>query len=361
MPSTNPYKQLPEKAFWRPAVSEKGLFDIQSIWTPKFAISYTDSIATFGSCFAQHIGRELRQRQFNWLDAEPEPPFLKSESKSQFGYGVFSARTGNIYTAAGLRQWLYWAFERMQQPTESWTDDGRIIDPFRPTIEPDGFASLSEMKLSRQATLSALRRVVAETSVFVFTLGLTECWTNAASGAVYTTCPGVAGGTFDRSSHLFKNMKYPDVHAAMTDCFSLMKEVNPDIRVLLTVSPVPLTATAAENQHVLNATSYSKSTLRAVAGDLADEFDFCDYFPSYELITSFPFRAAWFSPNLRTVSRHGVDHVMRTFFSGLNLCGKQGQVSNTEKGDVRIADTTVPLDEQDQICEDALLDAQTNF
>ena len=42
---------------------------------------------------------------------------------------------------------------------------------------------------------------------------------------------------------------------------------------------------------MLTANSYSKSLLRTVAGQLAQEHRDVDYFPSYELITGEPFEA----------------------------------------------------------------------
>ena len=82
---------------------------------------------------------------------------------------------------------------------------------------------------------------------------------------------------------------------------------------MLTVSPVPLTATASA-EHVMVATSYSKSLLRTVAGEIASEDERIDYFPSYELVAAPPIRASLFEPNLRGVSARGVDTVMRHFF-----------------------------------------------
>ena len=47
----------------------------------------------------------------------------------------------------------------------------------------------------------------------------------------------------------------------------LLRDYNENMRFILTVSPVPLVATAG-SEHVLAATLYSKSVLRAVAGFL---------------------------------------------------------------------------------------------
>lgn len=85
--------------------------------------------------------------------------------------------------------------------------------------------------------------------------------------------------------------------------------------MLLTVSPVPLTATATDN-HILPAAIYSKSVLRAVAGDMAEDNDDVFYFPSYEIISSHPSGGMFFNPDQRTVNLFGVNYVISHFFSG---------------------------------------------
>ena len=92
-----------------------------------------------------------------------------------------------------------------------------------------------------------------------------------------------------------------------------MQQINPTVRFVLTVSPVPLTATATSS-HVLLATTYSKSVLRAVAGSLAERFADVDYFPSYEVVMSHPSRGIYFEQNMRSVTPAGVEAVMAYFF-----------------------------------------------
>jgi hypothetical protein len=103
-PPLNPYVDLPEHAFWKTGVASKSAFAIRSLWQPKFKIQPKHKIVTAGSCFAQHIGRALAGRGYGWVDAEPGPEKLSAESRKKFNYGVFSFRTGNIYTATALLQ-----------------------------------------------------------------------------------------------------------------------------------------------------------------------------------------------------------------------------------------------------------------
>ncbi len=316
----NPYETLPATAFWRTAVAEPDAMDIAGLWDPKFEITTEMKAVTAGSCFAQHISRAMRENGFTWIDCEPAPPLLTPESARRFNYGVFSFRTGNIYTARLMRQWVQWAIGEVEPDPEVWEDDGRFLDPVRPQVEPGGFQSVDELMRARQVTLAAIRTALTQAELFVFTFGLTEGWRNARTGLVYPSCPGTLGGDFDPDVHELVNDAYPAVREAMADVIELAHRVNPRLRFLLTVSPVPITATASSS-HVLKASTYTKSTLRAVAGDLAVTYDNVDYFPGYELIASAPYRARFYDSNMRTVSAAGVDHVMSHFLGGLEEVG----------------------------------------
>jgi hypothetical protein len=158
-----------------------------------------------------------------------------------------------------------------------------------------------------------VRRAIQELDILVFTFGLTEVWINRADGTAYPLCPGVCGGTFDPQQHVFVNLTAADVVADMTAAIALLREVNPAARVILTVSPVPLIATA-ENRHVQVSTTYSKSVLRVAAEELTKSLPNVHYFPSYEVITGNFARGCYFADDLRSVREEGVRHVMSLFF-----------------------------------------------
>lgn len=320
---THPYSDLPERQFWSTAVGRREALDIRDLWTPKFRIVPKDRVVTFGSCFAEHFSRALVGRGWGWTDFEPPPVTLDAEMARQFNYGVFSARTGNIYSARMMQQWLEWAVGAAAVPDIVWEKDGRFYDPFRPAIEPEGFASPEELRASRELTLEALARAVRDCTVFVFTLGLTECWRDI-DNFEYAVCPGTVAGRFDASRHRFVNQSSREVVTSMREVLRILEEANPNIRVLLTVSPVPLTATAS-GEHVLVATSRSKSVLRAAADVIADENRRVDYFPSYEIITAPPFEGRFFAENKRSVRQEGVDHVMAQFFAGQQLFARKAE------------------------------------
>ncbi len=346
----HPYKALDDKAFWASAVARRNMFDIAALWDPKFRIGRKMKVATFGSCFAQHIGKALHGRGFNWFIAENAPAGTPADIARKFNYGIFSARTGNIYTVSLLRQWVQWALGEAKVPDEIWEENGRFFDPFRPNIEPDGFASREELEKSRAATLDAFRAALTDSQVFVFTLGLTESWWNASAGYEYPMCPGTVAGTFDEAAHHFVNQDFTFIRDTLFETIGMIRKANPDLRFLLTVSPVPLTATMSGN-HVLVATMESKSILRAVAGEARKAFDCLDYFPSYEIINATPFRGTFFEANQRNVNHAGVDHVMNSFFACLQGKFAFGPASGSPPV------SSKPSSEDDAVCEEELLEA----
>ncbi len=343
----NPFTSLPKEAFWQPSVAKIDPFDIDHVWAPKWPINTQTRIATFGSCFAQHFGAALRNRGFGWVNGEPAPQPLPLHLRQLYGYEVFSARTGNIYTSRQLRQWLMWSAGSIPVPDEVWFKDGRFYDPFRPSIEPDGFCSEEELTSLRQATINSMKGVIETAEVFIFTMGLTEAWVNKEFGYHYQSCPGTVAGEFDQNLHKFHNQTAVEIADDLQFCFNLMREINLDIKIILTVSPVPITATAS-GKHVMVANSFTKSTLRNVCGEMEMKFSFCDYFPSYDIVTSPPFRSMFYGKNLRNLSRFGVEFVIDHFSRAL-LHSKDYDPERPSTPDKNFV-------AEDPLCDDAILD-----
>jgi hypothetical protein len=309
----NPYRGLPPRAFWRAGVAQQRPETVEDLYRRRFVIAPTDRVATAGSCFAQHIARRLRRHGYTVLDTEPPPRGMNDEAKSRFGYGMFSARYGNLYTTRQLFQLVQEARGKFQPADIVWEKEGRFYDALRPNVEPHGLDSPEEVLALRAHHLNAVRGVIRQADVFVFTFGLTETWLHTESGTVYPTAPGTIAGTYDPARHSFHNFTYEEVLADFLSVRKVLQRSNPNIRFLLTVSPVPLAATAAD-AHVLPATIRSKSVLRAVAGALAERYPDIDYFPSYEIIASSFSEGRFYEEDRRNVTEAGVDSVMRVFF-----------------------------------------------
>jgi hypothetical protein len=311
---THPYRELPETAYWRRAVAGKGPA-VDPLSGGFLTLGRDDKVATAGSCFAQNIARYLKRSGFNYMVNESAHPILPAEVAQRYGYGLFSARYGNIYTARQLLQLFDRAYGAFVPAEDIWPaaeGDGRVVDPFRPTIEPGGYASEAELRADRTHHLAKVREMFETLDIFVFTLGLTEGWESRVDGAVFPICPGVSGGRFDPEAHAFHNFRVGEVTADLAAFIARLRGVNPAARIILTVSPVPLVATASGN-HVLAATTYSKSVLRAAAQEIAEDHENVFYFPSYEIITGAPAAGRYFADDMRNVTEEGVAQVMSVF------------------------------------------------
>ena len=310
------YVGLLLRACWRSGVVEGSRFAMDALYRKKFDIGPTDKFATAGSCFAQHIGRFLSSSGYSVLDLEPAPAWTPKELRAKYGYGVYSARYGNIYTVAQLAQLAAECAGKFLPGAPIWTRGDRYVDALRPAVDPDGFATVEELLLARRYHLERDRSLFKQMDVFVFTLGLTEAWMHQPTRTFFPSAPGVIAAAPDPESFAFVNLNYNDLFSGFRNFFKTLSELRGGRlpRVVLTVSPVPLTATGSAH-HVLSATTYSKAVLRAVAGDLADANDFIDYFPSYEIVTNPAAHGAFFDSNLRTVRTAGVRAVMDAFFA----------------------------------------------
>ncbi|WP_246662510.1 GSCFA domain-containing protein [Rhizobium sp. P44RR-XXIV] len=282
------------------------------IVNPRFTIDKTSKVATAGSCFAQHISRQIQRIGFHYFITEKGSELPEAE-RTKRNFGVFSARYGNIYTARQLLQLFEEVFEGRVPLEKAWLrKDGRFVDPYRPQIEPDGYETAEAVAEARRRHLAAVRSAFVDSDVLVFTLGLTEAWRSKADGSIFPLAPGVTAGSFDPDQHEFINLTLDNVNDDLSLFLKKLKAVNPQVKVLLTVSPVPLVATY-ENRSVLVSTTYSKSVLRVAAEQMLSRFGWVDYFPSYEIITGSYAGGLYYEDDYREVNHLGVAHVMRCF------------------------------------------------
>lgn len=312
---SHPYLGLPNRQFWKkePGIAKPAAFD--PVGPVPFTLTKSDRVVTAGSCFAQHVARRLTRSGFSHMVTEPAHPIIPPQIAARFGYNLFSARYGNVYTARQLLQLLHRAYDLFTPLATHWPrgQAGRVVDPFRPQIQPDGFISAAELEEDRKVHLAAVRRAIETMDVFVFTLGLTEAWIDRRDGAVFPIAPGISGGVYDPETVAFHNFDETETSADLIEALAFIRERNPHVRIILTVSPVPLNATM-EARHVFVSTTWSKAVLRIAAEKATRALENVCYFPSYEIITAPHVRGRYFAEDCREVLDAGVSHVMGLFF-----------------------------------------------
>ncbi len=338
---SRPYCDFPAKAFWRSGTLPDDDGTIAGLYMPKFAIDADTGIATAGSCFAQHIGAALRRADCMIVDTEPPLRRMPETVARHYGYGIYSARYGNIYTPRQLVELLQEVQAPDPDPQLVWEHGGQYYDALRPAVEPGGLATVQEVLDHRRFHLMRVSQLFEQTDIFIFTLGLTEAWIDLQTGRTLPVCPGVIAGQFDPDRHKLQQFSFAEIMDDLAQISAVLQQFQPDMKLLLTVSPVPLTATAT-GQHVLAATTEAKSTLRAAAGAYVQGNADADYFPAYEIVTSAVAGGPWFAKDQRNVASEGVARVMQTFFAahGLDMAG---------------AEAPPDTPEEDLHCEEAML------
>lgn len=308
---SNPYRGLPDICFWSRAMTSPAPGHIDPVVRSR-SISRSDKVATMGSCFAQHLARHIKASGLNYYVPENAPEGISAAEAAELNYGTFSARYGNIYTVRQAIQLFDRAFGAFIPTDDVWETTGGFVDAFRPQIQSTPFATPEAVREAARQHFVHVRNVFTQSKWLVFTLGLTEAWRSRTDGAIYPVAPGVGAGAFSEDRYEFVNFSASEVSSDLSAFIERIKSVNPNVTILLTVSPVPLIATY-ERRHVWVSTTFSKAALRVAVDEAERKFDNVIYFPSYEIITSPAAGARYFDDDLRQVRKIGVKHVMRIF------------------------------------------------
>jgi hypothetical protein len=308
---TNPYSNVNPYQYWPTAIEGLPIGLINFIPSPKFFISKSDAVSTIGSCFAQHISRELESLDFNVQYFETASK--KEDSLNQESYKIFSARYGNVYTVRQALELFMRATSKTESINYTWkSKKGRYLDPYRPNAIPNGFPSEEDLFLDRKIHMNAVMNMIINSNVIIFTLGLTEAWKEKTLGHTLPLAPGVVGGDYDEGSYEFENFSYESIKNDLEKIVDLLISYNPSLKFIFTVSPVSLKATY-ENKNVLLATELSKSRLRLAIDSVISQRSYCEYFPSYEIITTPWAGNAFYMNDRREVNQNGVATVMSLF------------------------------------------------
>ena len=321
----NPYHAITDHAHWFRSVTDRPSSEIPIQHEPRFKIDMSTAIASAGSCFAQNIARWLDGNGYSYLVTEPGPENMPEDQRYTNGFGLYTARYGNIYTALQLVQLFDRAYGEFSPSELAWAHEEGFVDPYRPRVQLPPFRSVIDLLEDRERHLGTVRRMFEDCDVFIFTLGLTEAWRSKEDGAIFPICPGTTAGAFSSDKYEFVNFGVDEVGDHLEGFVERLAGVNPKAHIILTVSPVPLVATQ-EDRPVLQSTVYSKSVLRVAADQIRERHSNVEYFASYEMITHpYQWRAnAAYSEDRRTVTDAAIEKVMVVFQT--HFCAEESPV-----------------------------------
>lgn len=300
-------KPVPSAVWWpdptAPGARAASTFETRPVVRTWPIINKGTPIGSAGSCFAMEIAHWLQNNGFNYLITEQPKPH------DPHTLPISNARWGIIFNAPSLRQLVERAFGVIQTPRVVWSDvrEGReqFFDPFREDVV---YHSLEDYENDYDVHVAATRAALSQTKVFAMTLGMNEVWFLKSSGHALSRAPWRVASTCVEQ----RVMTVEENVAHLEAMWSTWKKFNPDIQLILTVSPVPLHATfRGDTHHVIVANCHSKSLLRVAAEQFCASHPDVHYFPAYEVVLHCT-KEAW-GADQRHVSRQAVENVMRTF------------------------------------------------
>jgi len=265
---------------------------------PGFHLHPGSTVFTIGSCFARNVERHLEALGF-------EVPMRKFLAESATLQPLNDYELVTKYTPPSIYQELVWT-KGIRDRDGIVTDED--IEPFLLDLGNGRFIDLQrryqgEFGAGREEVL-ALRRILYgvfekafDCDAVVVTLGLIECWLDKETGQYVEFSDNLTQHA-DKNRFVFKRLTFQEAYEFTRKSIDLLG-AGGKTNVLLTASPVPIMRTFTGDD-VIVANTYSKSVLRAVAGQIAEEYSNVDYLPGYEMVMLTKQPSVW-SDDLRHV------------------------------------------------------------
>lgn len=247
---------------------------------PAFRLAPGNTVFTIGSCFARNI--EDRLEGHGLIFPIKHYPAQPNEFSGPRPRGIL-----NKFTPSCMLEDIRWLTAIMsdeqdfkQETRERFyfsVGEDQVVD-----LGLQEFIAVTEARFwQRRRDILEVYRSLYHCDAVILTLGLIEQW--YYRGQVVQHAPSNRAMLKQRADFSFATMTDDDVKQALNEIVTTLQAINPDIKVIFTVSPVPLKSTF-EDRHVFVANTLSKSRLVTAVHTLREQAGDVDYFPSYEIV-----------------------------------------------------------------------------
>ena len=287
-------KQYAGKKF--PGKPRKDITDddiIAKFITPKI-VDKSTNITTLGSCFAQRLRDWLISNNYNYVDGKWDR--------------VYSPRT--------IKQTIQMAFEpqslNIVEPI--WDFGGDWGDPYikestgRPLKLPN---NLEKAKEKQNSYYNHFKKVLSNCEVLIITYGQTEVWSHKDSPETAFYAAPFVGIKDGEKNHICKDLSINEIKNETKEIIGLMKKYNPNIKIIFSISPIPLVASISNNYSAYIAANHAKTKLHSSVLELIPEYDNVFYMPSFEWVNAHPYTS--FEQDGRHVPQSFANSIMEMF------------------------------------------------
>ncbi len=251
-------------------------FQIQS---SDFKLNHQHKILTIGSCFSDEIGKRLTDLKFDGLI-------------NPFGV-IFNSHSIQNLIERSIQKKYFTTADVHQNGEEFFCFD--VHSSFNALTKE---AVLEELNL----TLDQVHDYILSCDVLMITLGTSWIYEWKTSNQVVANCHKVDAKQFEkRLLTTEENLK--SLELIVSD----LKNINPTIRIITTVSPVRHTKDGMVENNV------SKARLLDALYQLSLQDNHVEYFPSYELVLDDLRDYRFFKEDLIHPSKQAVDYIWERF------------------------------------------------
>ncbi len=287
---------------WPEAIARFGADPLAIAHRPKFRLSPDDRVFCIGSCFARNVEETLIARGVDVLSKTIVSPRAEFPNRPN---GLV-----NKFTTPSMANEMRWALARDGDGLGSLVESERgVVDlQLIPNAPPVPRERARARRLYLESDYFAR---IAEADVLLVTLGLVEAWRDEVLGLWLNAAPPFHAVRREPERYVLHVTGVAENLAALERMRALLHSANPNARLIVTVSPVPMSVTFS-GADVFVANSLSKSVLRAAAHAFSVAHEDVDYFPSFEMVTgcSRPFA---YGPDCVHVRHRVVEHVIGMF------------------------------------------------
>jgi len=239
----------------------------------------TNRFLTAGSCFAEVMGRKMQHYKIPALIN----PF------------------GTIFNPLSLCKLLQQALS----PDQEFT--GEIVERDGYWYAYDLHSSFnaptrSQLIQNIQQQFRQTQAFMAQTDVLILTFGTAVAYVHQESQQVVANCHKIPQRYFKK--HVISILEMLD---AFRRLYAALQQLNPNLRIILTVSPV------RHLKETLELNSVSKSILRVFCHEIVRETPAACYFPAYEIMLDDLRDYRFYKPDMIHPSEVAEDYIWRKF------------------------------------------------
>ena len=242
-------------------------------------INLNSIILLLGSCFTIHIGERLKEYKFNTL-TNP--------------YGV-------IYNPVSLFNCITNSLDPDYNIEEGILENQGIYRHW------DFHSDLSHQNKNEflnnlKGAIDKTRSFIKKADWIILTFGTAYIFCLKGKDRIVANCHKIPAGKFDRTL-----LTMDEIIRGFQTTYRVVKELNDNVKIILTVSPV------RHIRDTLELNSVSKSTLRLACHEIQSEFKDVFYFPAYEIMMDDLREYRFYNQDMLHPNQEAIDYIWNKF------------------------------------------------